>query len=325
MEVLKRLGVKNFEPLPFFTSGLAQTIAAAFWPTFPDKIPKQIHDVDLEDGDVLRVVENRPSNWTNGDRIVVLVHGLGGNHTSNYMVRIAEKLFSAGYLVVRVNLRGCGVGFGKAQHPYHSGRSEDIRFVMRMLAEKYVSPVSVVGFSLGANIVLKLAGEDSGTPTGRYDSVVAVSPPVDLNETSIHLRSKSNLLFDQFFVWKLRYDIRRIHQNYPELTPPKFPYKMNLTDIDEYYTAPRSGFAGARDYYAKASSNQFIPAIGVRGLILCAEDDPIVNSGSLQKVKLPSQLELVMTKTGGHVGFLSKARDPQWMDALILKWIKCLP
>jgi uncharacterized protein len=327
VEILKRLGINSFEPIPFLKSGRAQTVAAAFWPTLPDRIPKNVEDVLLDDGDVLKIVENKPYRWTEGDRIVVLVHGLGGHHQSNYMIRLAEDLYRAGVLVVRVNLRGCGIGFGYAKNPYHSGRSEDIRSVLKWLSRKYSSPVTIVGFSLGANIVLKLAGEDANRPTGGLDSVIAVSPPVNLFETADHLCNSKNILFDQFFVWKLRYDIRRFHKKYPEVPLAKIPMRISLTDIDEYYTAPRSGFNGAKDYYTRASSGQFVPAVSIRGLILSADDDPIVDTSSLHRVEVPSNIDLVLTKQGGHVGFLARSRNParvQWMDNLIVKWIHSL-
>ena len=325
--VLKRLGISSFEPLPFFKSGRAQTVAAALWPTGPDRSPHSVHGVHLPDGDILRIVENRPPQWAIGDRIVVLVHGLGGHHQSNYMIRIAEKLYRAGKLVIRVNLRGCGIGFGYAKNPYHSGRSEDIRAVLEFLDERFCSPVTITGFSLGANIVLKTAGEDSSSPTGGLDSVIAVSPPVNLFETADHLCNSRNLLFDQFFVWKLRNDIRRYHKKYPDEPKIRIPLQVSLTEFDNYYTAPRSGFAGAKDYYAKSSSAQFLPQVTIPGLILSAEDDPIVKTSSLHKVQIPSQVDVVITETGGHVGFLSRASDLQqiqWMDNLILRWIEDL-
>jgi uncharacterized protein len=317
---------KSFVPFPFIDSGLMQTIASAYWPCRPDRLPRTTHDVRLDDEDQLRIIENRPSQWQAGGRIVLAIHGLGGHAGSNYMIRLARRLTSRGYLVLRVNLRGCGEGFGLAKNPYHSGRSEDLRVVLKWAAQHHPgSPVTLVGYSLGANITLKLAGEDGDRPTGNLDSLVAVSPPVHLAKTALHLKRSSNLVFDQFFVWKLRYDLWKLHRRYPELPKPRIPFRIHLTGIDEFYTAPRSGFKDAQDYYARASSAPLVPKIAVRGLILCAEDDPIVDASTVAALELPPQMELLMTRRGGHVGFLGGSlKDPQWMDQVVENFISQL-
>jgi len=322
---IKSLGLLPFEPLPFVKTGISQTVASVLWPYAPDSKPHSVHQIGLEDGDRLSIVEDRPHSWKQGDRIALLVHGLVGHHKSNYMVRIAQKLVRNGVLVLRVNLRGCGTGFGLARHPYHSGRSEDLRAVLRWAAKRFPkSPVTQVGFSLGANITLKLAGEDGKAPTGNLDSIVAVSPPIDLAATAKHLKKSQHALFDRFFVWKLRYDIWRLHRKFPELPSIAFPLRMALTDIDEFYTAPRCGFKDAQDYYAKSSSGPLIPSIRVKGLILCAQDDPIVHTESYSNVRFPANTDLVMTRSGGHVGFIGRTgqgNDVQWMDCLVSQWI----
>jgi predicted alpha/beta-fold hydrolase len=184
-----------------------------------------------------------------------------------------------------------------------------------------------VGFSLGANITLKLAGEDASQPTGNLDSIVAVSAPVDLAATARHLCKSKHKLFDQFFVWKLKYDIMRHHRRFPELPPPEFPLTMTLTDLDELYTAPRSGFKNAQDYYSKSSSGSWVSSIRIRGLILCAQDDPIIDAQTYLKLDIPPQIDLIMTAEGGHVGFIgetAQAADFQWMDSLISQWARSL-
>jgi predicted alpha/beta-fold hydrolase len=327
-KLLKDLELPLFKPLPFLKSGMSQTVAAAYWPHPKGPAPDRLHYLRLPDGDQLVLVENRPTTWKLGDRVVVLVHGLTGNHESNYMTRLARKLTLRGYLVLRVNLRGSGIGFGLARLPYHSGRSEDLRQVLYWAASHFpLSAVTQIGFSLGGNITLKLAGEDGDHPSGGLDSVIAVSPPTHLSKTAIHINASKNKVFDQFFVWKLRHLIWKQHRFYPDLERPKFPLKMAMTDIDEYYTAPRSGFSGAQDYYQKSSSAPLIPSISVRGLILGAQDDPIVDVKSYDEITLPEKMDLILTPKGGHVGFMGKTEikgDYQWMDQLICRWLSHL-
>src|SRR5437870_3447352 len=119
----------DFRPLPLLSNAHVQTIAAMFWPQRGERTPSTHRLVELPDGDKLVIVISTPPQWRPGSRTAVLVHGLCGCYASPYMSRIAGKLYGHGVRTVRVNLRGCGSGAGLARHPYHSGRSEDVREV----------------------------------------------------------------------------------------------------------------------------------------------------------------------------------------------------
>ena len=74
------------------------------------------------------------------------------------MLGIAEKAWLAGFNVVRLNQRNCG-GTEQLTHTlYHSGLSGDIRSVIFELIERDGLPeIFAVGFSMGGNLVLKMA------------------------------------------------------------------------------------------------------------------------------------------------------------------------
>jgi uncharacterized protein len=329
--------VPAFKPL--LASGWGQTIAAVYWPQRPELRPTALYTVSLPDGDQLAIVENRPREWHPGKRIAVLVHGLVGSSASKDLVRLSRKLVGLGFLTIRVNLRGCGPGFGLARHLYHSGRSEDTRAVIRWLAARYPdSPVTQIGISLGGNITLKMAGEDGAHPAGRLDSVVAVSAPIDLAACADRLAQPKNRFFDRYFVGLLLRHTARLHQRFPDLPRIEFPKCMTLRLFDDIYTAPRSGFRDAADYYARSSSEQFIPHIACPALIVCAADDPIVDAQCYRRLSASdfaqagqpfqagSNLQVVMPQHGGHVGFLARPGwgGIRWVDNLILGWLQRL-
>jgi predicted alpha/beta-fold hydrolase len=323
-QMLKKLDLPEFKPLFPFRGPWTQTIAARYWPQKRDLKLTQTHQVLLSDGDQLVCLENRPTHWSPSDQILVLVHGLTGCDQSSYMIRLCYKLVQRGYGVIRVNLRGCGSGFGYARHPYHSGRSEDTRTVIQYLKALYPNaPVTQVGFSLGANITLKMAGEAQDSPPGNLKSVIAISPPIDLAESARHLTHERNRFFDQFFVRELRSHVRKTHDHFPDLPSLSLPDELNLIGFDQFYTAPRSGFRDAFDYYHKASSAPLIPKIEIPTLILSSLDDPVVDTRSLQKLPNRAPIDLVLTEKGGHVGFLGwSGKGVRWMDTLILRWIE---
>lgn len=320
----------SFRPLPFLRSGWAQTVGAVFWPQWPGLAATARHIVPLPDGDRLVVLENRPRRWREGDRIVVLVHGLASSSASKDLVRLTRRLVRSGRLVMRVNLRGCGPGFGLAKRLYHSGRSDDLRQVIRWLAANFPSsPVTQIGFSLGANITLKMAGEDGPVPSGRLDSVVGVSTPLDLAACVRRMQEPSFRFFDRYFVGVLRRHVARLHRRFPELPAVELPQSLTMQGFDDHYTAPMCGFRDAADYYAQSSCEPFVSRIGYRTLLLCALDDPIVDARCYERLPRLPQVQLVMSEHGGHVGFLGRAEGAwdgvHWMDALLVRWLARLP
>lgn len=321
----ERLGLPPFRPLWPFTHGWAQTVAARFWPQRRARPPTARHTIDLPDGDRLVALEGRPPAWRSGDPIALLVHGLSGSAASNYMIRLGRKLEEAGRLVIRLNLRGCGDGFGLARGIYHSGRSEDTRRVLEWLKQAHpASPVAQIGFSLGGNITLKMAGEDGARPSGNLELVAAISPPLHLARAARRLQERSGRPFDRYFVSALRRETLARHARFPELPAPDLPVALTLAQFDEVYTAPRAGFRDAADYYARCSSAPLLAAIAVPTLILVARDDPVVDGPACAEVPASPRVEFVVPERGGHVGFLGADGTRlgfRWMDTLVLRWL----
>jgi predicted alpha/beta-fold hydrolase len=241
------------------------------------------------------------------------------------MVRVAQRLWGRGVRVVRMNLRGAGSGFGLARGTYHAGRTEDVRRVVVWMARRAPdSPVALVGFSLGANLALKLAAEASSDPLPNLDCVVAANPPIDLAACCRHIQRRENRVYDRNFVKALRAEVRRLHEVFPELGPVTWPKSMSLFDFDEMYTAPRNGFAGASDYYARSSAGPLVPRIEVPGLVVQSEDDPFIPAEPFRRICFPPRLALEMIPGGGHLGYLSRTPwmgERRWLDARVTAWL----
>lgn len=307
-------------------SGWAQTIMGFYLPYLKASAPTAIHTLTLADGDQILVMENRPKEWKPGQRIVLLVHGLTGSYQSNYMQRMARRLSKRGALVLRLNLRSAGPGLGLARHNYHAGSSEDTREVLRWIETAFPgSPVTQIGFSLGANITLKMAGEDGSRPTGNLDSVVAVSPPTDMRETIRRLDSRESAIFRKFFMKHLVSDVKKLYKKYPELGPILVSKDMSVNLFDEIFTAPRAGFSSAEEYYRETSSSKYIPEIKVPTLIIGAGDDPVASSDILTQTHMRENVDLILTKHGGHMGFLgfgTKWEEVRWSDQAVAHWLE---
>jgi predicted alpha/beta-fold hydrolase len=138
------------------------------------------------------------------------------------------------------------------------------------------------------------------------------------------MREVGQRVYDVNFARRLRADVARLHRMFPELGPPNLPKSRTLFDFDDHYTAPRNGFAGADDYYARSSVAPRIPEIEVPGLVVHAADDPFIPAETFRRVPFPSHLALELITGGGHLGYLSHrpwmgAR--RWLDARITAWL----
>ena len=228
--------------------------------------------------------------------------------------------------MLRLNLRSAGPGLGIAKKAYHGGSSDDTREVLKWIERTYPnSPVTQVGFSLGANITLKMAGEDGSRPTGNLDSVVAVSPPLDLKDSALRLDSEDNALFRNFFMKYLVRDVQKLHKKNPDLGPVLVTKDMSVSLFDEIFTAPVAGYSSAEQYYRESSSSLYVPEIKLPTLIIGAQDDPIANPNPLFNTPSNDNVDLILTKHGGHIGFLgfgSQWEEVRWADEAVAKWIE---
>lgn len=313
-----------FHPHPFLKSGMVQTIVSELLPQRGDIHPTQKHFVELGDGDQLLIMEYKPKNWKPHQRVAVLVHGLTGSYQSKYLVRITKKLMKKGVLVFRINLRGAGPGYRYAKNLYHSGRSEDTQAVIAYIRQIYPqAPITQIGFSMGANITLKMLGENSQEKLMNLDSAIAVSPPANLMKTSERLLSIGKF-FSFYFVQKIRRFAQLRYKTFPELTPIYIPRHLNLKELDDLYLAPQCGFKNAEDYYTKCSSEPLLEKIQIPTLILHSHDDPIVDGGFIKTAKKNPKIEVIESSHGGHVAFIGNPlirNQYRWMDSTIVNWV----
>lgn len=279
----------------------------------------------LPDGDRLSLEITTPPDWKPSDWTVFFVHGLCGSHKSPYLVRMTNALQARGIRVVRLNMRGCGSGKGHAKYPYHCGRSDDVFQALKVVKKEHSqSPILLIGFSMGANIVLKLAGEMGSLIHSFIERIIAISPPVEIFKSIQMLGTSCNRVYEKYFYQLLRNEVYYRHGKFKELPKIKLPRDLKIYEFDQLYTAPIGGFVSAMDYYDKASSAHLVGEITIPAKILFSEDDPIICHTSLDAYHLPSNIEVYKTKKGGHMGYLGTSEGKRcfyWLDTLILDWI----
>jgi predicted alpha/beta-fold hydrolase len=315
-----------FRPHPLFRGGHVQTIVGCYLPW--RKVPYQAtqHLIELADGDKLVLHDDCPLQWQAGDPVAIMLHGLGGSHLSGYMRRGVVKLGARGIRVFRLDLRGCGAGFLHARHTIHAGRSDDaaaaLSFVRSLCPN---SSVHMAGFSIGANILLKMAGEMAGDPPPELASVLAVAPPIDLVECSHNIQRGTNRIYDRSFVTGLLKHLERREKLVPGALTRKFQSRpRRLLDFDDQFTAPLAGYADAFDYYQRASAGPLLRNISVPTLIVTAASDPIVPVTAFERASYSETTDLVITPCGGHLGFIGDGGidpDRRWLDWRVVEWM----
>jgi uncharacterized protein len=319
--------LSRFRPHPLVRGGHAQTIVGAYLPHALSLSTAVDHRLAMPDGDLLVLHDNRPAAWSPGDGTALLVHGLGGAHHSPYCVRLAARLVERGIRAFRLDMRGCGAGAALARYPGHAGRSEDLRRAILEIERLCPgSPLAAIGYSLGGNIVLKLAGECAGEPPGGLERVAAVCPPIDLGACSHNIGRGLNWIYDRAFLRALVKLVADRARESPEwyAQTPLHPQPRSLFEFDDRITAPLSGFANAGEYYARCSAAPGLARIEVPTLILAAGDDPLIPAHIFDRAERSSAVALHLAEGGGHLGFLAaRGCDPdrRWLDWRLLEWL----
>lgn len=315
----------KFTPRKFLEGKHLQTIYNVLFP--PDNSLDQLSKTGAillpstdNSGDHLYLEHNFPLAESNG-HYLILLHGMEGSSESHYMVSVAKAAIERGYGVIRANLRNCGKGFGLASKPYNAGQSEDLGAIVSYVTKKYSPRIFVGGFSLSANLVLKYMGE---SPPPSIIAFSATSPPMDLKRSCDFIDSRSGSFYRNHFLETLKEKVSSGLYPITEEQKLKILKCKTFFDFDDFFTAPMSGYLSVLHYYQKCSSLSFLDKIQTPGLIVHAEDDPVVPPESWGEVPWTSfpSLTTVITEKGGHVGFVSNPSselpDGRWLPKILL-------
>lgn len=250
----------------------------------------------------------------------VLVHGLSGSAEGAYMLGTADKLYEEGFNVARVNVRNCGETEHLCAGLFHSGLTDDVRHVLDLLVRQGLPRVYLVGFSMGGNIVVKLAGELGPDAPAALRGVMGVSAAIDLAPCAVALDTwRQNRLYKDHFLGSLCERYLAKCEAFPDRYDPAAVEGItSFEEFDDRVTAPAHGWADHHEYYREASARPWIPRVEVPTLLLYSRDDTIIPAGIFdapEVVEHPGVLRLE-TDRGGHCGFIRwrAASSERWRD-----------
>ena len=260
--------------------------------------------ITTPDGDFLDL------DWsaTGNDRLILICHGLESSSDAKYVRGMVRALNASGWDALAMNLRGCSGEPNSLPRSYHSGATEDVVTALEHAVKtNSYRRIVLLGFSLGGNIVLKLAGERPPILKEQVDAVVGISVPCDLEAGARQLETSSNALYQWRFVRGLKEKVLAKCELFPGLFCREDILAVrSVREFDEVYTAPVHGFANASDYYRRCSCKRQLQQVSVPSLIINAADDPFLPAECYpwQESAGNSLLTLLVPRWGGHVGFV---------------------
>jgi hypothetical protein len=310
---------------PFFKNPHLATIAGNFWrrPESATRFPVEAVHYKTEPDVQVLVHTQRPPASPRGE--VILIHGLEGSSESGYALSMVAAALERGWATHRFNMRGCGGTEHLSLMSYHAGQTSDLLTVVRERRSISGAPVFVVGYSLGGNVALKLAGELGGDAIGLLEGVCSVSAPIDLAVCAEAIGRPANRLYQNRFLERLKARIRRKNQLSPDVYTLEHLEKVHsIADFDDFYTARLFGFGTAANYFRTQSSNQFLEKIRVPTLLIHAKDDPLIPFQVYDHPAFAANtlLHLVTVPHGGHLGFIARGTPRFWLDGVLLDWME---
>ena len=286
-------------------------------------------EFSLRDGDFIEIYwQNRPKR-SETKNIALLFHGLTGSYRSPYIQGAVDKLCKENFTCAVVHFRGCGEKENLLARSYHSGETQDNLEYLQYIHKSYPkSKIFCIGYSLGANMLLKLLGELK--QNSFITAAVAVSAPMQLEIAAKTIDSGSAKFYQKRLLDELKVSLLKKFERFDfekliNLKKEDVKKMQSIKEFDERYTAPIHGFLSADDYYEKNSAKQFLKDIQTPTLIIHAEDDPFMTPEVLpKKEELSHFITLEVSKKGGHVGFIggSLLKPEYWLEKRIVLFLK---
>jgi len=315
---------RPFQPSSLFSGPIAQTILGSQFTGDTRVGHRSMHKIAFAPNTTLVVLEWRPPKPDSP--LVLMGHGMGGCSESAYMRRIARKLAGEGFGIFMMNHRGSGPGMGMCDRLFNGGSSDDLAGVVDYIQTLYPNnPLSIIGFSLSGNILLKYLGEGRALPAN-LKGALAVNPPIDLAVASRKISEGPwARTFNNYYLKLMYHQMDAMRDCFPEAFYPA-ERASTIWDFDVRYTAPAAGYDGVEDYYGRCSSGQFLGGISVPTSILCSLDDPFIPAKVFGGTSPSDNVRVLSPKRGGHMGYLSRTKTPlgdfRWMDYFCVEWAR---
>ena len=312
-----------FKPAPWLKNAHLQTL----WPFCFRHHPKPAYQrerVELPDGDFIDIDWIKPAAIRNPKAITLLIHGLQGSSQSHYIRGIGNALQQQNFQVAAINFRGRSGEMNRLPVFGHAGHTEDICYIVNKLKTDYPNrPITIVGVSLGASMVINwLANDQSASKL--IHSAVVVSTPFLLDKSAKRMSIGFSRIYQNYLILNLKNSIRKklTKMRLPGILD-QWPKSKTFFEFDDAVTARLHGFKDVNDYYSQASTKNQLRSVEIPLLIIQARDDPFMSADVIPcKSEINRNTVLEIYDSGGHAGFISAIRwkPVYWLDQRIVSY-----
>jgi predicted alpha/beta-fold hydrolase len=276
--------------------------------------------LDTPDGDFLDLVwsEELASRKHSSKPIFVLFHGLEGSFESPYANGLMHAFAKQGWLSVMMHFRGCSGEVNRMARAYHSGETEDARYLLDQLSLRYPSnPIAVVGVSLGGNMMVNYLSKYVDDPI--VSGCAVISAPLDLACCSARIEQGFSRIYHNHLLGSLKKNaLKKLHllEDALSITEQNIKAMTRLYEFDEQITAPLHGFRDAKHYYQACSGLPKLAQVKAPLLVIHSKDDPFMTDAVIPNFTLPDNVHYQLYEHGGHVGFVSgRLTSPRlWLE-----------
>jgi len=325
-EHVTELVFDEFVPRRYLRNRHAMTMAGNFLPRQSD-LPEAEACLYRVDKDTQVLCQCHWHEDAERRATVLIVHGLEGSSLSQYVIGNATKAWDAGMNVVRMNMRTCGGTLQLTPTLYHSGLSGDVNAVLSEVIQKQkIKRLALIGYSMGGNLVLKLAGELGTDAPAELKAVAAVSPAAELAASADAMHVGGNRVYEWKFLVSLMRTYERKRKMFPDVYKKVARFPRTIREFDDVVTARYCGFESAQDYYTRAAAARVMERIALPTLVVNAVDDPFIRLLPETRAKMLANphITLLETEHGGHCAFLAQPNgyDGRWAERQILHFFQ---
>jgi hypothetical protein len=228
--------------------------------------------------------------------------------------------------------RGCGDLILTSPQAYDASKTGDVALAVNTIHARFPdAPLFLVGFSLGANIMVKYLGEEGPRAIGKVAGAVSISNPFAFQpfiETLHYTRKPNSLRRLSAWIYSVlvAHEYKRYVRRHQEVLADRLKEvarplssMTTLRELDEHVTVPLNGWRDLEHYMTESSSSDFLDRVAVPLLGINAEDDPLVSKEALDYTVRQGSTNphfiLVTTKRGGHIGWGS------WADRFCVDYL----
>ena len=258
--------------------------------------------------------------------LIIVSHGIEGNSHRVYAKGLSKIFNANNFDVLAWNLRGCSGEDNRQLYTYHSGKTDDLDWVVRNVVDRNLyDKIHLVGISLGGNLTLKYLGEEKWESSRHIESAVAVSVPVHYESSFPQLIRGWNRLYERRFTSQAIEKIKRKEKRFPDALPYQKIYNAkNLWEYTELVTAPLHHFRDVDDYNKQVQSYSYLDGIHTPTLLINADNDPLLTKECYpqDQAKKSKDFYLEVPVNGGHMGFCEDMSEEQsWLEKRALRFI----